>query len=337
MAIDKNIISPFIVDVMSCKNIKNRKEPVIGIYKITSIDGKIYIGQASDIENRLYHAYKNLLCKKQKLIYESIILHGIENHTFEIIHTIPIYDRYELNKLEVHYIKLFDTYDSPHGLNQTKGGDHSGKHSEETKEKIRLKNIGKTVSESTREKIRLKRKGTKHTEESKRKNSEYNKGDKNGFFGKKHSKETNKNNSEWHKINQSGKNHPFYGKNHTHETKKKISVSNTGKKRSDNFKNNLSIIFSGSGNPMYGSNRIGSENPMFGKSHSSETIKKISEANSLKINQYSLDGVFIKTWDNAKTAGSELNIHQTSILKACKCKFKTGDGNIAKGFIWKYA
>ena len=75
---------------------------------------------------------------------------------------------------------------------------------------------------------------------------------------------------------------------------------------------------------------------MFGKSHSKDTIGKISEANSLKVTQYSLEGVFIKDWANSKTAGLELNIHSSSILKACKCKFKTGDGNIAKGFIWKY-
>ena len=337
MAIDKNITLPFVVDVMLCRKVKTRKEPVIGIYKITAPDGKIYIGQASDIENRFYHAYKTLLCKKQKLIYESIILYGIENHVFEIIHTIPIYNKVELNKLEVNYIKLFDTYDSPHGLNQTKGGNHSGKHTESSKKKISDANKNKIVSEHTREKIRLVQTGRKHTKEHINKNREARIGEKNHFFGKHHNEETRKTNSEWHKKNQSGINHPFYNKKHSDKSKKLIGDSNRGKKRSQELKDKQSKLMSGKNNPMYGSQRTGKENPMFGKSHSEDTKIKISEANSLKVNQYSLDGVLIKTWTNSKIVGLELNIHPTSILKACKCKFKKGDGNIAKGYIWKYA
>jgi hypothetical protein len=129
----------------------------------------------------------------------------------------------------------------------------------------------------------------------------------------------------------------MFNKHHTDETKKKLSDSHLGKYYgSDEDRKKKSDLWSNEGNPFYGSSRTGEQNPMFGKSHSKETITKISESNSIKVNQYSLDGEFIKTWSNSKIAGLELNIHPTSILKACKCKFKTGDGNIAKGFIWKY-
>jgi group I intron endonuclease len=57
---------------------------MIGIYKITSPTGKIYIGQSTDIENRKSH-YKNYDCKTQPAIYNSLKKHGWENHTFEIL------------------------------------------------------------------------------------------------------------------------------------------------------------------------------------------------------------------------------------------------------------
>lgn len=51
-----------------------------------------------------------------------------------------------------------------------------------------------------------------------------------------------------------------------------------------------------------------------------------------KINQYSLEGEFIKTWINAKQAGMSLGMRDgNGILKCCK-----GTQNQCMGFIWKY-
>jgi len=61
---------------------------MIGIYKITSPTGRIYIGQSRDILNRK-SSYKNLSCKKQPKIYQSLIKHGWESHLFEVIHELP--------------------------------------------------------------------------------------------------------------------------------------------------------------------------------------------------------------------------------------------------------
>lgn len=55
-----------------------------GIYKITSPSGKIYIGQSSNIKNRIY-SYKKLHCKKQTFLYNSFLKYGVENHQFDII------------------------------------------------------------------------------------------------------------------------------------------------------------------------------------------------------------------------------------------------------------
>lgn len=57
----------------------------IGIYKITSPSGKIYIGQSINIERRWIKSYKNLQCKSQTRLYNSLKKYGPENHIFEII------------------------------------------------------------------------------------------------------------------------------------------------------------------------------------------------------------------------------------------------------------
>jgi group I intron endonuclease len=57
-----------------------------GIYSITSPTGKIYIGQSTDIEKRLYYyqtCWKHI--KKQRKLYSSFKKHGIENHIFKVV------------------------------------------------------------------------------------------------------------------------------------------------------------------------------------------------------------------------------------------------------------
>ncbi|HEC36627.1 hypothetical protein LCGC14_1312370 [marine sediment metagenome] len=51
------------------------EEKICGIYKITSPTKKIYIGQSIDI-NRRKIIYKNILCKLQRKIYNSLKKHG---------------------------------------------------------------------------------------------------------------------------------------------------------------------------------------------------------------------------------------------------------------------
>jgi len=50
-----------------------------------------------------------------------------------------------------------------------------------------------------------------------------------------------------------------------------------------------------------------------------------------KINQYTLNGKFIKTWETIKEAAKYHNIHETTIIKCIKGKAAQG-----KGYIWKY-
>lgn len=59
----------------------------------------------------------------------------------------------------------------------------------------------------------------------------------------------------------------------------------------------------------------------------------IRTGNKLKksINQYDLDGNFIRTWNGSKDIKKEINICNTSVLKCCRNKQKT-----AGGYIWKF-
>ena len=88
----------------------------IGIYKITNkINGKAYIGQSRKIEQRFHeHIYANT----SSLIHKAIIKYGQNNFTFEILEECSAE---ELNEKEIYWIKYYDTYEN--GYNLTLGGD----------------------------------------------------------------------------------------------------------------------------------------------------------------------------------------------------------------------
>lgn len=96
---------------------------MIGIYKITNtINGKIYVGQSVNIEERL--AEHKLIPFRQNRstyyypLYVDMRQYGITNFTFEILEECK---REELNQKEQLYITLYNSYNN--GYNQTPGGD----------------------------------------------------------------------------------------------------------------------------------------------------------------------------------------------------------------------
>jgi group I intron endonuclease len=112
-----------------------------------------------------------------------------------------------------------------------------------------------------------------------------------------------------------GKNHPNFGKKASAATRKKLSDSHIGI-------------------------NTGNKNSMYGKKHSEETKKAwsikrkgknvgVDNWRSIPINQYDLNGTFIKEWESMGMAGRTLKIH--SIWACCK-----GRTRHAGGFIWRY-
>lgn len=86
--------------------------------------------------------YKNLHCKDQGKIYNSIKKYGFENHKVTILFEGNI-TQDAIDELEIQYIKYYNSNSSKH-LNICSGGKgHTGhKHSEESKEKMRIAKIG---------------------------------------------------------------------------------------------------------------------------------------------------------------------------------------------------
>lgn len=127
---------------------------IIGIYKITSPSGKIYIGQSVNIFKR-WQKYNQKLAEGQPMLNNSFKKYGLKNHEFEIIKEC---NKDELNKWEKYYIKLYNSYDTMHGLNLTKGGYSGGakNFTDESREKIRQSLIGNKRAFKPNKKIKKK-------------------------------------------------------------------------------------------------------------------------------------------------------------------------------------
>jgi len=76
---------------------------MIGIYKITSPNNRVYIGQSMNIENRL-NQYRLLKCKRQPRLYNSLKKYGFSNHIVEVVTECSVS---ELNNLERYYQELY--------------------------------------------------------------------------------------------------------------------------------------------------------------------------------------------------------------------------------------
>lgn len=80
------------------------------------ITGNIYIGLSVNIYKR-WRDHK--ISKLSTRLNRSFKKYGFESHTFEIIHKCGFV---ELDKWEKHYVDLFKTFNTPHGLNLKDGG-----------------------------------------------------------------------------------------------------------------------------------------------------------------------------------------------------------------------
>ena len=87
------------------------KDGICGIYKITSPNNRIYIGQSINIKNRYRAHIKDFHLYDTKLT-RSFKKYGVTSHSFEIIDTC---DKSELDNLETLYIHKYKCIDE--GLN----------------------------------------------------------------------------------------------------------------------------------------------------------------------------------------------------------------------------
>lgn len=104
------------------------------IYKITNIiNGKVYIGQTSDINpnKRIDVHFRKV--KSTDLVYRAFLKYGKENLNIEILCSTDSLDN--LNYLEQFFIQYYNSV-VPNGYNIKLGGEQGGKCSDELKRKI---------------------------------------------------------------------------------------------------------------------------------------------------------------------------------------------------------
>lgn len=127
-------------------------EKLPGVYIIKCLrNGKIYVGEAVNIKNRLKR-YKK---ERTQIIGKALDKYGSMN--FEVyVEYFPSFKKSDLVDLEEQLIIKFNSL-IPNGYNVcSKGVDATGrKHSEETKRKIGMVHKGKTVSDETRKKLSM--------------------------------------------------------------------------------------------------------------------------------------------------------------------------------------
>lgn len=137
---------------------------MIGIYKISSPTGRVYIGQSYYIEKRIrsHFSHSNSSARKRLFhypIYNSINKYGLEAHTVSIIHELPSdVQQSVMDNYEQLYIMLYKEA-GVCLLNLTEGG-NSGKRCQETKDRMSKSAKGKIISVETRVKISQRLKGT---------------------------------------------------------------------------------------------------------------------------------------------------------------------------------
>lgn len=199
------------------------------IYCATNLtNGKMYIGQTiKKLEYRSKEHFSSIRDKNINYKFANALRkYKPEDWKWEIlVDNVPVE---QLDLFERSYIWALSTFEF--GYNSTTGGEGGFIRSEETKRKISLSKIGKSLSEKhknnisvsntgktrtkeTRHKMSVSQKGKPKSEETKKKISIANK-------GKKRTEDMNKRNS----IAHSGENHSFFGKTHSQESKTKMSL-----------------------------------------------------------------------------------------------------------------
>lgn len=168
------------------------------IYKYTSPVGKEYIGQTTNEAVRR-NCWFNSKRYAGKLINKARRKYGANNFKYEVLYKQSYctqrYANYDLNRREIYYIGLFNTYTN--GYNMTIGGDTTLGLEMSLEAKAKLSELAKLRT-----------------------------GDKNPFYGKTHSKEVRIKLSNLAKK-RTGVNNPFYGVKPSQKTIEIIRKANS--------------------------------------------------------------------------------------------------------------
>lgn len=310
------------------------------VYKLTSPSNKVYIGITKQRIKKRWLNGKGY--KKCPAIFNAINKYGWESFKKEILY--EGLNEEEAKVLEKQLIKQYNSFNKKYGYNLTEGGDGTcgRKFTEEQKEKLRLKHLGKTISAEQREKLRKANLGKHHSEETKRKMSNSRKGNHYNL-GRKLSEETKK------KIGdrERGKNNPKSRQVICLETLKVYDTITQAKEETgatkigDCCRHDPKHKTSGNFHWEYYNNNLSNDDykdilEQRIKDEVDNSHRKMSEENKkILIEISSVKVVCIETgevFDSIKKAAEKYKISSSCICCCCKGKSKT-----AKRLHWKYA
>jgi group I intron endonuclease len=277
---------------------------IIGyIYKVTSPNNEIYIGQTINIRKRKY-SYKKEQFKKQTKLWRNCSFYNWNPiDTFEVIdECLCGEDKTNLNEKEIYWISYYDSYKN--GLNCTIGGKGQTGKIWTKEERERQREI--TLCNGTAFKIgNLSTLGTKASDETKKRISESNKSTyEKGRVAWNKGQETPIEVKEKISDSVKGDKNGFYGKKHSSETIEILKEKLTGRKHSEETK----LKMSQSSKRMYHPHTYGKA-----------------------VLQYDMFNNFIKRYDSIKEASEETGCSRPRIVDVCK-----GNRKHTRNFIWKY-
>lgn len=131
---------------------------ICGIYAIENIiSQKLYIGKSINVKKRILEHKRKLKNNVHfnKYLQKSWLKYGFENFKFKIIEECL---EHELDEKEIYFIEKFKTIT---GVYNFKSGGNGGKHSYETKEKIKEKRKNQIITQETKLKMKKSRIGKK--------------------------------------------------------------------------------------------------------------------------------------------------------------------------------
>ena len=259
------------------------------VYKHTTPNGKIYIGQTCREPNM---RWSNGYGYRHQMFYNAIQKYGWDNIIHEIL--FEGLSKEEADQKEIELIAYYDSTNPKKGYNVAFGG---------------VSTSGVKCSEETKQKISEAHRGKKRSEESIRKQSAT-------LMGHTHSEETKK------KIGVANSRRIW-----SDESKEKLRNANIGKVLSKEHKEKIGEGLKGR-MPSEKNRAITAQNNRE-RIWTDEARKKISDANKGRPAPNKKKVVCLETgvvYDSAYEAANSLNISRSLISRVCEGKGKTAGG-----------
>lgn len=274
------------------------------------INGKVYVGITCRKPEYRWNKGKGYYKKSQGRIYNAIKKYGWETFDHKILY--ENLTKEEAEQKEIELISFYKSNNDKYGYNIANGGNHHGKHSEETKIKISNARKGKKPWNKDKH-IGIGKSnpfyGKKHTEETKEKISNANKGRKMSQEQKEKIRKT---------CQKTWKNKIEKGYVISEETRIKISNANKGRISS----------FKGCHHTEEAKEKIRQAHK--GKKNI-ETIKKLAEINKKSILCFDKNMNYINRFPSIVSASEKLNIAESNICRCLKNEKAT-----SKGYKFRY-